>query len=414
MSPDGPYRGFERLQLDSVRPPRYFRAVSNEGSSRSTEHVSVRGQVLTSLRDSGPLPRIALARELGVSPTTITRVVAQLVEEGVVAEGSSVSPAGFGRPATEVSIKADASIMVGVQIGVGFVQLGLVDLMGTVLHTTGFEYPVEEEAPDVLDRVGAAVLEIVDAGVADKGVIDGIGIAVPGPVDRAGRRTLLTINLAWRDVAVADQLERLTGLPVTVDHNVRSMAVAEVRFGGGRNSASAAFVYLRTGLGAGLVVEGQPFAGGVHGAIEVGHLQLVDNGVDCVCGGRGCIETVVSESALRRALERVGSDDDRVPLSALWHAAHDSAAAKQELDGVMAPLALGVASIANLLNPEVIFLGGALTQAPSGLFDRLRDDIERGIFPLLRGSIRIERSSLGFNAGVLGAATVALDRFFYS
>ena len=224
----------------------------------------------------------------------------------------------------------------------------------------------------------------------------------------------MPINLDWRDVPVADTLEPLLGLPVVVDHNVRSMALAECRFGVTRGVGSVAFVYLRTGLGAGLVVQGQPFSGGFHGAIELGHLQVVDNGADCVCGGQGCIETVIAEKALRETAESLGlSVDGDNPLTAIWNAAATDEKARAALDNIVSTLAHGLAAIVNLLNPEVILLGGALAAVPPAFFERVTSTTNRGVFPLLRPSVRIEPSSLGMDAGVLGGATAALDRFFY-
>lgn len=391
----------------------YFLHVSNE-AQRHDDSRSVRGDVLALLRDSGPLPRIEIARRTRVSPTTITRTVNQLLDENALVEGNSISPTKLGRPATEVAIRPESYFVVGVQIGVGFVQLGLVDVTGVTDNQASFEYDTATPALDVVEHTASAIQTLIDTSHVDKRLVIGVGIAVPGPVDSVGRRILMPINLNWRDVPVADALEPLIGLPVVVDHNVRSMALAESRFGVARGLASVAFVYLRTGLGAGLVVQGQPFSGGVHGAIELGHLQVIADGIDCVCGSSGCIETVLAEGRLRALAEGFGLvvDSDN-PLIAIWNASATDEGARKALDLIISTLAHGLASVVNLLNPEVILLGGALAAVPDEFFARVTTTTNRAVFPLLREAVRIERSSLGMDAGVLGGATAALDRFFY-
>ncbi len=401
-------------ELTSRTTVSYFFAVSNEAAVVQDEARSVRGVILSLLRDLGPTPRIELARKTGLSPTTITRATVQLIDDEIVVEGNSVSVTGLGRRATELTLRRTAYFVVGVQIGVGFVQLGIVDLLGEQHAATSFEYDIQESPNEVLRRVASAIDALVRSNGTDRRLVVGIGVAVPGPVDASGRRMLLPINLHWRDVNVADQLEAALGLPVTVEHNVRSMALAETRFGRGRGLGSLAFVYLRTGLGAGLVVEGEPFAGGVHGAIELGHLQVADNDVRCVCGNAGCLETVVSERALRATIAAMGLDDTPNPLSALWEARTTSARAATALDEIIASLAKGLSALANLLNPELILLGGALADVPDGFVERVREETRAAVFPVLRPSLEIHPSSLGMDAGVLGGATVALDTYFYN
>ncbi|CAO1653098.1 Putative NBD/HSP70 family sugar kinase [Salinibacterium sp. NYA9b] len=366
------------------------------------------------LRDSGPLPRIELARRAHLSPTTITRAVSQLVDEGVIVEGNSISPTKLGRPATEISIVRDAFVVVGVQVGVGFVQLGLIDLLGGTVASSSLSYDIETPATEVMVEAATAINELIAASEYDQSMVIGVGVAVPGPVDVAGRSILLPINLDWRDVPVADILEPLTGLPVTVEHNVRSMALAEARFGVAKDLGSVAFIYLRTGLGAGLVVEGQPFAGGVRGAIELGHLHVIDNGIDCVCGGNGCLETIVSEGALQRQLAEAGlSSNGGGALTALYAAADTNETARASIDSIITQLATATSAIVNLLNPDVILLGGALAEVPEAFFERLTEQTRQQVFPLIRPLVRIEPSSLGMYAGVLGGGTAALERYFY-
>jgi len=376
-------------------------------------HKSIRGQVLSLIRDEGPMSRAELARRLELSATTITRAVNELDAGKVLAEGRALAQSGAGRPANTLHIRADSCSVAAVQIGIGVVQLGIFSALGQRRATDQFTYAVEERADAMLRRVATSLRALAKAaGVA--GALSGIGVAVPGPVDAAGRRMLVSIHLGWRDVPVADTLEALTGIAVTVEHNVRAMALAEARYGQGRGLRSVAFVYLRSGLGAGLVVQGQPFSGGVHGAVEIGHLQVIVGGLACVCGGRGCIETVMSESALRAQCKRLRVVAEPNPLTAIWSAAQRRDDAARVIDGIVGPLSTGLSALATLLNPELMLLGGALADIPDALFEQIVQATWRRALPVVRSSSRIERSQLGADVGLAGGATVALDRFLYA
>lgn len=185
--------------------------------------------VLRSLRDDGPQPRADLARRLALSATTMTKVVGQLLEEGLVAE-DAVEGAGqrVGRPSTGIRIRADARYVIGVQVGAGAVQLGLCDLRARGVRSASFAF--DAEAPErVVARIAEVASELAADVPADR--LLGIGVAAPGPVDPEHRRNLLSVNLGWRDVAFADLLEAALDVPTVVDHNVRSMALAECRYG---------------------------------------------------------------------------------------------------------------------------------------------------------------------------------------
>lgn len=375
---------------------------------------STKGQILDLLRDVGPMPRAELARRLQLSATTITRAVTELEADEVLCEGGALAPEGAGRPGTQLHIQADACCVASVQIGIGIVHVGIFNALGERRATTEFHYATDTAPDALLWRVAENVQALRQAFGAGPARLRGLGVAVPGPVDAAGRRLLVSIRLGWRDIAVADRLEEWTGLSVTVEHNVRSMALAEARFGQGRGVVSIAFVYMRSGLGAGLVVQGQPFSGGVHGAIELGHLPVVPHGQTCVCGGTGCIETVLSNSALAMATQRLGIAPEPNALTAIWRASLQRQDAADALDAMVSPLASGLSALMTLLNPERLLLGGALADIPDPLFERIVQATLRGTFPLIRSSIKIERSQLGADAGLAGAAAVALERFLYA
>ncbi|GAA2851699.1 ROK family transcriptional regulator [Streptosporangium fragile] len=373
--------------------------------------------VLQSLRDEGPQPRSDLARRLGLSATTMTKVVGQLLEEGVVVEEAAGGDGTrVGRPPTRVRLRTGARFVVGVQVGAGTVQLGLCDLTARVRRAGSFSFdPAGTPPRQVVTRIAEAVAKLVNRAGLPRERLLGIGVAAPGPVDPGHRRNVLSVNLGWRDVAFSDPLESALGVPTVVDHNVRSMALAEARYGHTGDADPLLFVYVRTGVGAGVVIGGQPFRPGTYGVTELGHLRVVEKGRPCVCGATGCLETIVSEPYLTEQLSMLLGRASARPLADLAGlAGAGDARAVPILDDLVDHLATGLASAVNLLNPELILLGGIFDTAPEQIFDRIRAALRAKAFPILRDTVRVERSSLGADAGVVGSAAVALDRLFYN
>ncbi|MDP9632663.1 UNVERIFIED_ORG: putative NBD/HSP70 family sugar kinase [Ensifer adhaerens] len=362
------------------------------------------GQVLSILRDEGPQSRASLARRSKLSPTTLTHVTAQLLRDRVVAECDAVESTGVGRPGQAIELIPDAFRVAGIHLGAGLVQVAITDLRARAKATASFDFSLRETEPDdVVSRAGETLSRLrIEIGEPR---LLGIGVAVPGPVNAEQRSILASINTGWRNLPLASKFESKTGLPVVLEHNVSSMALAEVRYGIGRGVPAVLYVYLRTGLGAGLVVDGMPFRPGGHGAVELGHIQISRDGPLCSCGNHGCLESYVNENVLMRAVglegQAPGNLLERLEATEAW---------MPTLDRLTDSLAIAI----NLLTPDLIILGGHLGEAPDSLFDHLLKNLPPRVMPHMRGVLRIERSGFGPLSGAIGGAAVALDHFFYS
>lgn len=376
------------------------------------------GIVLKLLRSAGPLSRAELARRAALSATTLTKVTARLSTQGrvrettapdKVADGAIDRAAGkpsIGRPPIDIALVADRHAMIGVHVGAGAVHVAITDLTADIEARASLSFDASiEPVQDVIDRICDLLDETIARADLPEGRLLGIGIGVPGPVDRDRRRLLLSINTNWRDVPFADAIERRMRLPVVVGHNVRAMALAEHLYGGGAAARALLYVYLGTGLGAGLVVDGEPFRPGSYGVTELGHIQVVEAGAPCPCGSNGCLETVLSEPFLRREL---GMPDD---TSAALMRALDAAPTVR--DAAVDHLTTALASATNLLNPDLIALGGLFVDASDELVDAITASLRGKAFPLLRDTIAVRRSGLGHAAGTRGAAALALETLFY-
>ncbi|MFD8531108.1 ROK family protein [Streptosporangium canum] len=372
------------------------------------------GRILTILRDRGPTSRTGLAEITGLSPTTISKVVAPLVDRGVLREGT-VEARAVGRPAVTLTPVPEAVTVCGAQIGVGVVRVALADALSRVRAVESITFDPAMPAEDVITLIADRLAALL---AADRGApCVGVGIGVPGPVDRAQRTVLVSTNLGWRDVPVADLVEARLRLPVVVEHNVRSMALAEARYGD-HQSHSLALVYVRTGVGLGVVVADQAFQGGTGGESYLGHTRAVENGELCTCGARGCLDTVVAEPYLRRMLAGLpggstaaGDDNPLITLRGLAAAGNSGAIALE--DEVINRLAAALGNVVNLFAPKLVLVGGILSTVPDPVLDILRVRVRDRLFPLLRETFTLERASGSDDAIVRGAAAAALELLHY-
>lgn len=384
-----------------------------------------RAAMLGHLRRHGPTTRGTLARRLQLSNSAVTNVAAELLAEGVLIDRQPVDGGStrLGRPSTELAIDASSRHVIGVQVGVGVIRAGICDLLGDVVARGEDTFDVSTDSAPASKAIVGVVKRLVRRRNAN-GLL-GIGVGAPGPVDAARRVNLMAINLGWTDVHFADELEAAFELPTVVDHNIRAMALAEARFGRWKGVESLAFVYVGSGVGAGLVMNGEAYGGGILGVTEFGHLSVAPGGPLCVCGNRGCLEAVASEPALAKAVVaaakarggarlRAAIEAGEAPTRALLTAAAEGdRAATSIVERFVDDLVSGLVSLANLLNPELIVLGGYLATAEAELLPLIRDALQAHAFPMLRSSIRVEATSFGLDSGIAGAAAVALDRLFY-
>jgi glucokinase-like ROK family protein len=390
--------------------------------------------VLLSLLYEGQLSRIELAKRIHLSNTTITNIVGELLEAGLVTEracsdeedANGVRP--VGRPRTAICLVPEARFVVGVHVGVGTFRVALANLRDEILVNQTENFEIESDAEQVLDQIAAVVRTLVEASGVDPDRILGVGVGLSGLVDFVTGVNVMAPNLNWRNVPVKDILMSQLGMPVVVDNNVRCMALGETYFGVGHNLESLVFVYGRIGVGAGFISKGEVFRGSNMGAGEIGHnTMLLEGGDPCRCGKHGCLETLVSETTIIRQAEdlrrcypdgilakQMASNPDGNIVDCVFEAAR---AGDEHVRAMLAKkayyLGVALANMVNLYNPELILLGGLFAQEQAYFIDPVIITVRQMTFGDLGDRVRIEATSFGWKAGVIGAAALALTQFFY-
>ena len=257
---------------------------------------------------------------------------------------------------------------------------------GELVHAETRPTGREDGADAVLGRLAEFAADLAAAEP-----VRAVGVAVPGLVDEAEGRAVVSVNLGWRDVALRDRLQAELGLPVAVAHDVRAAALAEGELGAARGCRDWLLVTLGTGVGAAVVLGGVPY-GGAHGAGgELGHLVVVPDGPECACGARGCVEALASAGAIERRagrpVQEAIADGDPV-----WREAIDA-------------LAAGLAAYAVVMDPERIVVGGGLAAAGDALFEPLADALAARL--TFTPAPPLVPAALGPDAGCHGAAIAA-------
>lgn len=372
-----------------------------------------RSAVLWSLYFDRPRSRQDLGAATGLSPSSVTNVVRELLDEGIVTE---VGPQGSdgGRPRMLLDVDPDHGFVIGVDVGETRVRVGLYDL--TLTERARADRPLDPDGGEVAVVVRAIAdglhAVLADAAV-DPAAVLGVGIGVPGIVEQ-GREALVHGQTSrWDAVPLERLLHAHTDLPLRLENCAKTTGQAELWFGAGRGVRDAVVALIGSGVGASLVSGGSIHRGVTSSAGEWGHTTIVADGRRCRCGSSGCLEAYVGAEAI---LDRFGAsapaaDDEESALVALV-AADRSPAANAVLAQTAEYLGIGIANLINLFNPErVILCGWAGLLLGGRLLPAIRESAERHSLRHPFAAASIELGLLGPESAVLGAATLPLEGF---
>lgn len=328
----------------------------------------LRQQVFERIRAAGQISRSQIAKELAVSPASVTTTTQELIEAGLIEEINSQreGEAGRGRPAVALGVRAEAHRVVGLKLSDGSLSAVVTDFAGHHLadhHLDRMPEPMTSaEAVSLIDMLVDTVT--TKAGMSRRD-LSAIGIAMPGFIESAAGTVLWSSILAERHVPLAALAANRLGLPVHIDNDANLCALAELWFGAGRGRSDFAVVTIEQGLGMGLVLNHRLYRGARGLGMELGHIKVQLDGALCRCGQRGCLEAYTADYALAReatvALNLTNRDGRpmKVLLESLYdHAKAGNGAARSIFRRAGRYLAAGLSNIVNLFDPELIIISG--------------------------------------------------------
>ncbi len=380
----------------------------NSGPS-GTEHLRRQNTalVLRSLRTHGAATRTELARRTGLAKATIGTIVAELGTGGAVSEDQS-EPSGRGRPGRPVTLTGESIFGLGFEVNVDYLAAVALDLGGNARIATIRQ--VSGEGPPSVDELITLATEIRDSLIADGHSIVGATVAVPGLVEHDNRTIAWAPNLGWDDVHLAAQLETAFGgsCPTTVDNDANCAALAEASHGVSTDVDHSLYITGTVGIGAGIVHDGRLLRGGAGFAGEVGHMPIGDEASTCGCGRTGCWEASVG---LRAMLRTVGMQEGETPLSTALAVAERAAtdpSVRDALADLGTNLGAGLATLATVIDPSVIVLGGYFVPLGEYVVPAATEVLAARLPAAEKHLPEIRLSSLGIHAAALGAAEGSL------
>ncbi len=367
--------------------------------------------IVRELHVGGPASRSDLVARTGLTRSAIRELIGELAVADLVSEERPAPTGTPGRPSPLVRLHPEGAVVLALEIAVDTLAAAVVGLGGEVFELIRIDRPaghtsVDAMAADLADLAAA----IRGRRPADEPLV-GVGVAVVGVVRRSDGLVSMAPNLGWRDVPLGGALAQALPLdvPIAVANDADLGALVEQRRGAAVGRDHVVFISGEYGVGGGLIVDGRPMTGAAGYGGEVGHMPVNPNGAVCRCGSVGCWETEVGEAALLRLAGRRPSGG-RGELDALLRDAEAGApAALSALDSVGRWLGVGLAGLVNILDPELVVLGGLFGRIHPFIASTVERELDRRALAAPRALVQVVPAKLGVDAPVLGAAELAFE-----
>jgi len=382
--------------------------------------LSLKDSVLRLIWREHKISRAEISRQLDLSRSTVTEIIKELLPTGLIAE-VGIGESSGGRKPILLEFQDDAKVILGIDIGATHVSVAMTNLRGKLLHWKEKEYPVREDSEGTYNLIDELCNECFSALNFGYDKLLSIGVSVPSPVDPRHPEYLSeTIIPAWHGKSGLERLREKYNVPVYLDNDANLGALAEHWWGIGKNVNDLIYIKISSGIGAGYILNGKLYRGSKGIAGEMSHMPIDPNGRLCGCGLRGCLATVISAWALK---ERIGTLANLYPDSSLHNgnpgiidienAALDSdPLAIQVVAEATNYLTGAITSLVNLMNPDMIIIGGSLSRLKELVFDPIQEKIDSCALVSNMNTTKLVASALGSKGIAIGAATLAIEQAF--
>lgn len=394
------------------------------GPAGATPHASSRAAVLDVIRAAGTISRVGLVKATGFTGATISTVVRRLIDDGLVLETGRAESTG-GKRRVLLELNQSSRYAVGVHLDHGGLTYVLTNLGGSVIARMSRAGVGTEDPPVVVARMAAEIEALIEGVGIDGERVLGAGLVSPGPMNQTTGMQLTPPSMRhWEDFPLERELTAATGLPVVLDNDATAAALGEHWSGDVGGTATFAALYMGTGIGAGLLINGITYRGTSGNAGEIGHICLDVNGPECWCGARGCTEVlagpgaVVAEARADAALARAAglADEAERPrraadFAAVTRAAHrGDTGARALLERSARHLAVAARTLANVMDLEqVVLTGPSLAIAGSIYLPVVQEELDRAFFSRATHSVAVRLSRTAATAPAIGAAAMVLQ-----
>ncbi|MEJ1154699.1 ROK family transcriptional regulator [Microbacterium marmarense] len=375
------------------------------GSQTSLREAN-RARVVGAVQQHGSLTQVELAGITGLSPASVSNIVTELADAGILDTSPSIRS---GRRARLVTLARSIGVVAGIDVGARSMSVALADTSMRILATETLPLAPDHRADMSLQRAAMLVHELVESVDASADELLAVGVGVPVPVDvSSGMVSSTSLLLGWDGAAVADVLATVLRAPAAVDNHANLGALAEARYGAGVGRDPVVYVSVSHTMSAGIVVDGKLLHGRRGAAGELGHMIVDERGAVCRCGNRGCLETVAGSAALLRMLSvshgHLTLDD------VIARGLDGDPGCQRAIADTGRSLGAAIATVCNLIDPDIVVIGGDLVASGELLLAPLREAVQHNTLASSSGYADVVAAEFGREAELRGTLAAALDR----
>jgi glucokinase-like ROK family protein len=369
----------------------------------------------------GGISRAEIARQMGLTRSAVTPIINELLMNDLVRETDS-GPATGGRRPILLEMNPRRGFVAGIDMGATHFGIVITDFSARVLHEVEVSLDIKRGPEICLREIDSSLREALDRLNCKLSDIVAVGLGVPGPVVAdAGAVSAPPIMPGWDDFPIRDALEKSLGCPVSLNNDAELGALGEWAYGAGRGENHLAYIKVGTGVGAGLLLNGQIYRGITGSAGEIGHITISEDGPLCTCGNRGCLEAVAGGNAIARKAQSAVKAGRRTQLSTINPIEKITAAdvnqaarmgdlvSQQIMMEAGGHLGVAVASLVNLFNPGMVVIGGGVALMGDLLLEPIRQAVRERSLRSAAQAVRITASVLGRRSSSMGAVVQALN-----
>ncbi|HEY5586751.1 MAG TPA: ROK family transcriptional regulator [Ruminiclostridium sp.] len=376
-----------------------------------------RAMVLQHLTHNGICSRADLAKEIGLTQASISKIISTLIEYDIVREVGYIS-GEMGRRSKGISLNFDTYKVIGVKLSRRSFSVGIFDIGGNDYDTYTEPFNDKQNATDAIKKIREVIF---DFSKRASGIV-AIGIAVPGPyLKKKDRIAIMTEASGWENISLYEAFSNIDDLPLFIEHDANSAAIAEWWFGNyKKNNGVMVYLLADEGIGAGIVVDGHVLSGAQGIAGEIGHVSIDVNGPRCGCGNYGCLEMYCSSLAFVKDCKQLLEQNRQSTLNKLYRlsaddifdaAAEGDEFAKQMVSRAARFLGYGIVNIINAYDPCTIVIGNVMSHGGAAMLKEIKAIVKERILSSIYQNLTIRISSFRIDPVLYGASAIAADQF---
>lgn len=381
--------------------------------------------VLNAIKNNGSMSRADIAKLTGLTPASVTNITKFLLDIDYLIE-SRVGESSGGRPPIILEINMKARYAIGISIGVGYIDVVLTDLGADIIAKKSMEISENNtETEKIFTDLVKLINEVIEVAKIEKSKVSGIGVAMHGVVNTSLGISQHAPYYGWKDINIKEELEKRCGYSVYVENDVRAMALGESLYGAAKGVSNFITINVSNGIGSGIIIDNKPYYGVDYSAGEIGHIVVEQDGSRCKCGNYGCLETIASNnsiikkvsSSLKQGVQSsildIKEKDDEITINDICIAAiNNDELCSNVLKEAAKYIGIAISNLVNILNPKLIIMVGEVFERNLYTLEAVSDVVKKRGLKISAEKVKIDKSYLGENAAVIGAAALVIQEIF--